>query len=94
MSSSLSSMLDIVLTVSSSLCTSCQRCFIVNALFQHPLQQADGLQGLAQIVTGGSEKARLADIGPFRLGFGGLQRLALAPRLGDVNDRHQDLPPR
>ncbi len=80
MSSSLSSMLDIVPTVSSSLRTSFSVGFIVNALFQHPLQQADGLQGLAQIMAGGSEKARLADIGPFRLGFRGLQRLALALR--------------
>ena len=67
------------------------RCFIVNPLIQHPLQQADCLKGLAQIMTGGSEKARLADIGPFRLGFRGLQRFALAPRLRDVDDRHQDL---
>ena len=91
MSSSLSSMLDIVLTVSSSLCTSFSVGFIVNALFQHALQQADGLQRLAQIMAGGREKARLADIGPLRLGFRGLQRFALALDLGDVNDRHQDL---
>ena len=68
-----------------------QRGFIVNALLQHPLQQADGLKWLAQIMAGGREKARLADIGPFRLGFRGLQRFALALRLGDVDDRHQDL---
>jgi hypothetical protein len=33
-----------------------QRCFIVNAFFQHPLQQADGLQWLAQIMAGRREK--------------------------------------
>ena len=43
-------------------------------------------------MAGGREKARLAEIGPFRLGLGGLQRFALALDLGDVNDRHQDLP--
>ena len=42
-------------------------------------------------MAGGSEKARLADIRPFGLGFRGLQRLPLALDLGDVNNRHQDL---
>ena len=71
-----------------------ERCLVVNALLQHPLQQGDGLQGLPQIMTGGGQKARLSQVGPFRLRLGGLQRLALAPGLGDVVDRHQDLPPR
>ena len=68
-----------------------QRGFVVNALFQHALQQADRLQGLAQIMAGGGEKARLADVGPLGLRFCGLQHLALALRLGDVDNSHQDL---
>jgi len=71
-----------------------QRGFIVNSFFQHPLEQGDGLQGMPQIMTCGSEKARFADVGPFRLRLGGLQRFARALDLGDVIDRHQDLPPR
>ncbi len=71
-----------------------ERCLIVNALFQHPLEQRDGLQGMPQIMTGGSEKARFADVGPFRFRLRGLQCFALALDLGDVIDRHQDLPPR
>ena len=68
-----------------------QRWLIANSLFQHALEQAYGLKRLAQIMAGGREKPRLADIGPLRLGFRGLQHLALALRLGDVDDRHQDL---
>ena len=68
-----------------------QGCRIVNALFQHPLQQAYGLQRLAQVVAGGREEARLAGIGPFRIRLGGFQRFALAFDLGDVDDSHQDL---
>ena len=51
-------------------------------------------QGMPQIMTGGSEKARFADVGPFRFRLRGLQCFALALDLGDVIDRHQDLPPR
>src|SRR4029450_10025274 len=42
-------------------------------------------------MAGGCEKARLANIGPFRLGFRSLQRFALTLGGGDVEGRHQGL---
>ena len=41
--------------------------FVLDRLRQNTAQQADGLQRLAQIVTGGGEKTRFAEIGPLRL---------------------------
>ena len=91
MSSSVFSMPDIALSVSSSLPTSRKRGLVLDLLRQDALQQAERLQRLAQIVAGGGEEARLAEIGLLGLPLGGLQRLRRAPALGDVVDRQQDL---
>src|SRR5208282_4846462 len=68
-----------------------QRGFILELLRQHLLEQADRLQRLAQIMAGGSEEPRLAEIGVLGLPLGGLQRLRHMLAFGDVFDRQQDL---
>ena len=65
---------------------------VLDPLPQDAPQQAERLQRLAQVVAGGGEEARLSEIGMLRHKLGGLQRLARPLALGDVVDRHQDLP--
>ena len=59
-------------------------------LRQLPLEQDERLQGLAQVMTGGGEKARLCGGGQLRLVLGRLQRTPDAPALGDVDKGDDD----
>ena len=68
-------MLDMVLTVSSSLPTRLKRGFVLDLLRQQFMQQADRLQRLAQIMAGGGKESGLAEIGLLGLPLGGLQSL-------------------
>ena len=51
---------------------------VLDLLRQILLQQADRLQRLAQIMAGGGEEPRLAEIGLLGLPLGGLQRFRYA----------------
>ena len=65
---------------------------LVGDLLRHePLQEAQRLQRLPEIVAGRGEEARFAEIGLFGLALGGAQRFRRAPALGNVVDRQQDL---
>ena len=70
-----------------------QGALILDLARQQPLQQADGLQRLTQIVARGGEEARLADIGLLGLALGRFDRFRRAVALGDIVDRQQDLRP-
>ena len=55
----------------SALASTVQRLLILDPLPERSVQQAQGLQGLAQVVAGGGEEARLGKIGLFRRLLGG-----------------------
>ena len=67
-----------------------QGVLVLDRLRQYSAQQAEGLQRLAQIVAGGGEKARFAEIGLLRMQLGNFQHAAQAFALGDILDRHKD----
>ncbi len=52
---------------------------------QLPLKQSEGLQRLAQVMAGGSQKARFCDIGQSGLMLRGLQRVRGVFAFGDIN---------
>ena len=68
--------------------------FILDLLRQGSSQQAKRLQGLPQVMAGGSEEARFAKIGAFCVPLGALQHRLSTLAFRDVVDRHKDLPRR
>ena len=56
-----------------------KRALVCDVLRQNALQEAQGLQGLPQIMAGGGEKTGLAEIGLLCLAFGRPQYLRYAP---------------